>query len=850
MTELFTQNLIPERTLGEYFQTDESSLGLASSTNPVIVTGGTINGAAYRSNDSGARIEIRPEWDPTIGFVAYNASSSQVFKIEIDGTNVGDITIGNYAGAQGVLWDQSAGTFNIKGTFTANAGTIGGWSINATSIYTGTEDHSGYAANAGDMTIYSDGTNSSIHAKNFYIDIDGTLFATNANISGTITASELHIPDEDITVDSFHVESDGDAFWGCTQTQFTADLANAKAYVLKNGVAKFNNLGGSSQFVASDGTSILVKGVVAAIGSLQLGSYVAGSEPETSPTSALSPSAIGTSNWTNPTNAYSSNNVYATTVTAGLVQVYKTFGLGSVQAPLTPHGSTILGIKVLVECKGDAANMELAVRLSPDEGVTWSTAKVATPNNGSDTTLTLGGSTDLWTNISPYTWNTDTITDTYLRLEIQCSSLGSGTTLSVDHITVQVYFTSPVQAGSLIYVSDGQKAGETSSGSGNLAYYDGSNWIATDTGNTLNSGLGLKLPRLASEPAGTDGQVFYDTALDVFKGYNGAWKSLAWSANVPVAFGGDGSDGAYTNDTGAIDLGSAEVVTKNYSSITIDTQHHMSFTNPHANGTIVIIKCSGNATIGAIIKLGNDSTGGQTGASGGAGGARGDVSNGYVGENGNTGNDPTGEWDSENTHGGDFGEKLANCQGAGAGGGGQIANGGVGTEGGGNCHPTPGDGGTRQYYFTGLFDRNHQRKTYFVACGAGGGGGAGGSGNFGGTNGHGGDGGNGGGVLILEVAGDFNVTGGAIEAEGANGEDGENGGNYGDPNFPRNGGGSGGGAGGTVIVLYKGTLTGTLTPSVAGGAGGNGGEAGPTGNYGGDGGAGAAGSYIFEKYIW
>jgi hypothetical protein len=41
-------------------------------------------------------------------------------------------------------------------------------------------------------------------------------------------------------------------------------------------------------------------------------------------------------------------------------------------------------------------------------------------------------------------------------------------------------------AGDIIFVSDGLKAGEsTGSGTGVLAYYDGSHWIAVDTGSTV-----------------------------------------------------------------------------------------------------------------------------------------------------------------------------------------------------------------------------------------------------------------------------------------------------------------------------------------------------------------------------
>jgi len=64
-------------------------------------------------------------------------------------------------------------------------------------------------------------------------------------------------------------------------------------------------------------------------------------------------------------------------------------------------------------------------------------------------------------------------------------------------------------------------------------------------------------------------------------------------------FGGDGSDGALTITSGAtnIDLGSAQVVIKNYSSISITGTGSLTFSNPHANGTVVILKSVGNVTL-------------------------------------------------------------------------------------------------------------------------------------------------------------------------------------------------------------------------------------------------------------
>ena len=78
---------------------------------------------------------------------------------------------------------------SVAGALKATSATLGNWSVNATSIFTGTEDHSGYTANAGDLTIYSDGSDASIHAKNFYIDTAGSITATSATFTGTLNAT-------------------------------------------------------------------------------------------------------------------------------------------------------------------------------------------------------------------------------------------------------------------------------------------------------------------------------------------------------------------------------------------------------------------------------------------------------------------------------------------------------------------------------------------------------------------------------------------------------------------------------------------------------------------------------------
>lgn len=75
--------------------------------------------------------------------------------------------------------------------------------------------------------------------------------------------------------------------------------------------------------------------------------------------------------------------------------------------------------------------------------------------------------------------------------------------------------------------------------------------------------------------------------------------NTSWTASITPKFGGTGVDGALSITSGAtnIDLAGAQVVTKNYTSISITGTGYLTFTNPHANGTIVVLKSQGNVTI-------------------------------------------------------------------------------------------------------------------------------------------------------------------------------------------------------------------------------------------------------------
>ena len=92
--------------------------------------------------------------------------------------------------------------------------------------------------------------------------------------------------------------------------------------------------------------------------------------------------------WTNPANAVSSNNVYATTNGGGNALVC-TFNI-----PAIPPGATINGIEVLVE--GLTTGRQAAADLSWDGGGTYTGGDPNTTFGGAESTLTLGGAANTW----------------------------------------------------------------------------------------------------------------------------------------------------------------------------------------------------------------------------------------------------------------------------------------------------------------------------------------------------------------------------------------------------------------------------------------------------------------------
>lgn len=107
--EIYKDNLIPTLTWEEVVTPPQNTL-----VNQRII-GGSMTGTSFISNTDNARVEIFPENNQEVGLQVLNASGENVFGAYIAGNSAGDVSIGNYAGNQGILWDNSTGKLNVKG---------------------------------------------------------------------------------------------------------------------------------------------------------------------------------------------------------------------------------------------------------------------------------------------------------------------------------------------------------------------------------------------------------------------------------------------------------------------------------------------------------------------------------------------------------------------------------------------------------------------------------------------------------------------------------------------------------------------------------------------------------------
>lgn len=137
---------------------------------------GTVDGVAVADIKSGAAAGATANQDNTATILAGTLTGNVTGTI--DGTAAGTVKSGAASGAT-AQQNNSAKT----------AGTVGGWTIDASAIYSGTKDTSGYTT--GGITINSGG---SIHTKQFYVDTSGNaFFKGNLSAAGGTFAGDLEV---------------------------------------------------------------------------------------------------------------------------------------------------------------------------------------------------------------------------------------------------------------------------------------------------------------------------------------------------------------------------------------------------------------------------------------------------------------------------------------------------------------------------------------------------------------------------------------------------------------------------------------------------------------------------------
>jgi len=295
---------------------------------------------------------------------------------------------------------------------------------------------------------------------------------------------------------------------------------------------------------------------------------------------------------------------------------------------------------------------------------------------------------------------------------------------------------------------------------------------------------------------------------------------------IKNTFGGDGSDGVLSISSGTttLDAAGARVLVKNYTSISITGTASLTISNPHTDGTILILKSLGDVTItssGVGINLAGKGGAGGTAGVGNTGGA-GNMTSGGNGGNGTT---------------------LFLDEASGGAGGGLY----------GAATAIPGTAGEAYIGFYSLTEHKLFNGIKSVKCGSGGGGGGGSVTTVSSTGSAGAAGGAGGGSLIIECNGVFNFTTGSISTAGEAGSDAPN---VVNSDEAAGGGGGGGGSAGMILIMYRSLTANSGSYTMTAGNGGKGGDAdgnagttekggsggGGGGSIGGDGGLGGEGS--------
>lgn len=622
-------------------------------------------------------------------------------------------------------------------------------------------------------------------------------------IKGTVTASSIHIPDQDTTANSFHVNSNGDAWWGATETNFNADNTNAKAYVLKTGVARFADVTLTNSVTLGGLTNTSDIGIQGWTHDITFSVTDADTVSWGSGTITL------VSGKTFSIAAGNTGNMTTTTY------IYLDKGVSETVLQTTTTASTAVGAnKILIAVAKNSTSQALFQVFGGKGGVKFTGVDIET---SSITGTQIGSNTISAANIVA-----NTITASEIAANtITANEIATGT-ITANEISAGTITANEIAAGTITAneiaantITASEIAAATITGTEISSLNITSKTITADTGTIGGWTLsGNDLSSGSVKISATNEQMLFGSAtapltgVGVFLGKDGTdyefragdpsgdymhWDGSTLTINGYVAetegtFGGDGSDGALSVSSGTtqIDLGNAKTVVKNYSSISITGTGNIEFINPHSSGTIIYLKSNGDVTITSSASVALDASG--MGAAAGVGG----TSSSQTGSNGTAGSSFIIEPD----------------YGDGAGG-----------------AASPGAGGAAPSFviYSSLSNVMQKYPGMFIGSGGGGGYSGAGPGNTGGA------GGRGGGCLIIECGGALNFgASSTISVAGKNGSTGGTG----------DSAGGGGGGGGFFLCLYNTLTANSGTVTISGGTGGNNGSGVANNTSGGGGGAG------------
>ena len=142
-------------------------------------------------------------------------------------------------------------------------------------------------------------------------------------------------------------------------------------------------------------------------------------------------------NWTGAGNAYSSDNIYATSSTNLNQTAWTTFNFGAFQA-----GATIDGLVVNLEAKSAKAfACQIRTEVSWNAGNNWGNVSINTPNlpTANNVWTTVGSQTNLTVWDTAHSWGSGDFSSTNFQVRLTYLKGGSCTSVSLDEITVVVY---------------------------------------------------------------------------------------------------------------------------------------------------------------------------------------------------------------------------------------------------------------------------------------------------------------------------------------------------------------------------------------------------------------------------